>query len=111
MGKTALNVVPKQSDPGKQWQDGRLTVVQPTTRPPTIFGEVWRRVSNNRQDEAIVAWKIEGPKREAEYKFMGKIQVVLQVLKMFSSVKKVVFPPWGPHGTSMGPRGPMGRVR
>jgi len=75
-GRSVFQIVPKQPPLGKQWQDGRLTVIQPTTRPPNIWVEVWRRLTPKRQQDAIDAWKIEGPRRQAEYTAANKIQMV-----------------------------------
>jgi len=75
-GRSVFQIVPKQPPLGKQWQDGRLTVIQPTTRPPNIWVEVWRRLTPKRQQDAIDAWEIEGPRRQAEYTAANKIQMV-----------------------------------
>ena len=63
-GRSVFHVVPKQPPLGKQWQDGRLTVLQPTTRPPNVWVEVWRKLTPSRQQQAIDARKSEGPRRE-----------------------------------------------
>jgi hypothetical protein len=75
-GKSVFQIIPKTPPLGKSWQDGMLTVVQPTQRPPNIWVEVWRRMSPKRQNEAIEAWKVEGPRREAEDKEASKIKMV-----------------------------------
>ena len=61
---------------GEQWQDGRLTIIQPTTRPPNVWIEIWCRLTPKRQQDAIDAWEIEGSRRQAEYIAANKIQTV-----------------------------------
>ncbi len=75
-GRSVFQIVPRQAPLGKQWQAGRLTVIQPTTRPPKIWDEVWRRLTFKCQQDAIDVWKIEGPRRQAEYTAANKIQMV-----------------------------------
>ncbi len=75
IGRSVFHIVPKPPL-GKQWQDGRLTVIQPTTRPPNVWVEVWEKLTPNQQQLPIDAWKIEGPRREAEYKDANKNKVV-----------------------------------
>ena len=75
-GRSVFQIVHRQAPLGKQWQAGRLTVIQPTTRPPKIWDEVWRRLTFKCQQDAIDVWKIEGPRRQAEYTAANKIQMV-----------------------------------
>ncbi len=80
-GRLVFQILPKtlplgELPLGKAWQDGTLTVMQPTQRPPNIWVEVWRRMSPKRQNEPIEAWKVAGPRRDAEYKEASKIKMV-----------------------------------
>ena len=76
-GHVQFDLLHKQPEPGKEWQKHRLTVIQPTTRPPTILVEAWRLMSDSAQKKAIAKWKIEGPKREKEYIDSKKLKYVL----------------------------------
>ena len=40
-GRVRFDLLHKQPEEGKEWQDHRLTVLQPTTRPPTIWVGAW----------------------------------------------------------------------
>jgi hypothetical protein len=56
-GRSFVQTVPTQPPLGKQWQEGRLTVLQPTTRPPNVWVVSWRLLTPKRQQEAVDAWK------------------------------------------------------
>ena len=42
----------------------RLTKIQNSNRPPSIYLEQWTTISPKNQAKAIADWKIEGPQRE-----------------------------------------------
>ena len=66
IGRTSFNILRPKPGKGLEWQNGRLTQVQTTTRPPTIWVEVWQGLTEYQKQKEIEKWKIEGPKREVE---------------------------------------------
>ena len=63
-GRTAITIKRPQPPVGKMWIDGRLTRIVKTTRPPSVWPEIWTRMSDKDKQKEIRAWEIEGPKRE-----------------------------------------------
>ena len=64
-GRTIFQIVHPKPKPGWEWQDGRLTKKQRTTRPPHVWSENWRIMNDTEKKEAIEFWEKEGPKRDA----------------------------------------------
>lgn len=66
-GRTAfsLNMPPLQ--PGYEWQNGRPTCVQGSSkRPPSVWVEMWRRMSDLRKLDAIAALEKEKVARDKQ---------------------------------------------
>ena len=62
-GKKTFELLPLPPA-GYSYIEGRLTKTQETTRPGNIWPEIWRSMSQKMKREAILAWEIEGKKRD-----------------------------------------------
>ena len=60
---TSLDPNPHQ---GYSWVEGRLTRVQKTTRPDSVWPEVWRTLSRKEKAKAIKAFRVESQRRETQ---------------------------------------------
>ena len=56
---------PPSGKPGYKYELGRLTKIQETTRPPNVYPEVWRRLSDKKQKALIAEWVVNEPVRDA----------------------------------------------
>ena len=63
-GKTTFELLRPLPPSGYSYIEGRLTKTQETTRPGNIWPEIWRSMSQKMKREAILAWEIEGTKRD-----------------------------------------------
>jgi hypothetical protein len=68
IGKTVFHLLHPKADKGMVWVDGRQTRKQKTTRPDSIWPEMWPGLSEKQKQIEIEKWKIEGPLREAARK-------------------------------------------
>ena len=63
-GKTTFELLRPLPPTGYSYIEGRLTKTQETTRPGSIWPEIWRSMSKKMKQQAILAWEIENKKRE-----------------------------------------------
>ena len=69
-GKTIFQLF-RPAPEGWQWQSGRCTRIQKTTRPPTQWVENWKDMNAKDKQKAIDEWAVEGPKRQAAREARG----------------------------------------
>jgi len=74
-GRTVFYLLRPKPPPGKKWVEGRLTKIQATTRPDSVWPEIWSRMSKKNKQKEIDAWSKEGPARDEERKKRGIIHV------------------------------------
>jgi len=73
-GKTIFQLF-RLAPPNHEWQSGRLTKLQTTTRPPTQWVENWRDMNAKEKAKSIAEWKIEGPKRDLARQSRGIFKI------------------------------------
>ena len=59
-----------------KWVSGRLTKIQKTTRPDSVWPEVWPYMSEKQKREEIQAWKEEEKRRATSHKTGGLLEFV-----------------------------------
>jgi hypothetical protein len=64
-GTTTFHILHTKPSKGKTWVMDRETKKQKSTRPPTIYPEVWKTLSKKDKQRAIDEWDEEQPLREA----------------------------------------------
>ena len=64
MDRNYLRILNKRSLQGYSWVDGRLNQTQVTSRPETIWPEVWSSMSKCPQKKAKQQWDIHEPKTQ-----------------------------------------------
>lgn len=63
-GRTLFQILRPKPPDGKKWVAGRLTKIQATTRPDSIWPEIWQRMSAKQKKEEIEAWSNQKPLRD-----------------------------------------------
>ena len=71
IGETRFTILRQKAKPGYEWHDGRETRIQNTTRPPSIWPEIWNNMSLKQRQKATQKWKDEGPRRDRIRKDRG----------------------------------------
>ena len=56
VGQTCFELLKPRPKPGYEWQSGRLTKVQTTSRPPVIWPEMWDSMSKSERQNATRQW-------------------------------------------------------
>ena len=64
-GSTRFRILNNRPHPGYSWVDSRMTNAHVTSRPETIWPEVWSSVSKIAQKQAKQKWDIEEPRIQA----------------------------------------------
>ena len=72
-GRVKFTILRPTPPAGKEWQDGRLTRVQATTRPESVWVETWESMSKKGRKKAIEQWKEEKPRRDSERRRSAKL--------------------------------------
>jgi len=62
-GQTLFYIIKPQLPPGMKWVEGRPTQIQKTTRPDSVWPEVWKNLSPNLRKKEIALWETEGTQR------------------------------------------------
>ena len=77
VGRTAFSLKMPPARPGYEWQSGRETRVQgDTKRPPSVWVEEWRQLSDKNQLKAIAAWEKEKAARDKMRASHGLIEAI-----------------------------------
>ena len=74
-GKTVFYILRPPAPPGYRWVEGRLTKVQQTTRPDSIWPEVWQSLSKKQKQVEIAKWELDRVKRDEARTKRGIIEV------------------------------------
>ena len=64
-GRTIFHLLRQPLPEGYEWVMGRPTKKQTSLRPPTIWPEFWKTLSNKQKEQARAEWAKEKPKLEA----------------------------------------------
>ena len=64
-GRTIFSLLRQPLPDGWEWQQGRATRKQKTTRPPTVWPEFWKMLSSKQKEQAAREWVLEKPRLEA----------------------------------------------
>lgn len=91
MGRTAFSLKMPPAKPGYEWQSGRETRVQgESKRPPSIWVEEWRQMSDPNRLKAIAAWEKEKAARDKMRASEGLIEAIPpEDLKDYHAIMKI----------------------
>ncbi len=64
-GRTRFMLLKPKAPDGSKWVDGRITKIQKTTRPDSVWPETWKKMSQKVRKKEIKFWESEKPRREA----------------------------------------------
>jgi hypothetical protein len=74
-GKTVFHILRPPAPPGYRWVESRLTKLQQTTRPDSIWPEVWQSLSKKQKQVEIAKWELDRVKRDEARTKRGIIEV------------------------------------
>ena len=75
-GKTLFPILRPDPPKGFKWVEGRLTRIQKTSRPDSVWVEVWQSLSPKDKQKEILLWKEESEKRDAVREGIAKINTI-----------------------------------
>ena len=68
IGETRFPILHPRPKEGYEYQSGRLTKLQKTDRPPSVWPEVWNRLNTRQREREIEKWKSDAPRRKKLHK-------------------------------------------
>ena len=85
-GRTMFDLLKPPIKAGWEWQAGRPTQIQATSRPPTVWVEIWRVMSDNQALKAIADYEAIRYEREEVRKKRGRTEIPAAEVEEYSKI-------------------------